>query len=309
MSEYKFVNYEKLDEHAHTDRMLSEEHKDAPEVITDKQLDSHRVKEKDTIMEDLLEKTRTGGAQVLLEKNLNDAKEEFGIKHRDSSTYEGDINKLEEKRLAKYNIEKEEYEVASETPKRQRWWEVKTKDGLKLAFKKASYYDDDNDGDYDRDFGSINWDARDEEFGDEFDDFSVDDLEDDTETEFNVDDLGDVGDEGDEGDFGDEAQDFLDIKSFRIVDLGGTPTAIGEIEIDKMNIYDGPQDPEFLRDLEGKINLEHPELPYSENMFDFSQFDKGIVTFRVGTVGSNSFEVDDITASSKNKVVTSVKKK
>ena len=321
MSDYKFVIYEKLDPHAHTDRMLSKEHEKAPEVVTNKQLDSRRVQEKDTIMEDLLEKARTGSAKVLLEKSLNDASEEFGTKHRDSSTSEGNINKLEEKRLAKYNIEKEEYEVASETPKRQRWWEVKGKDGLKIAFKKASFGSNYPDSDYpDFDFNDRKNNRLDDIYDDldsryesnfdvdNFDDeFGIDDLDDEFENDDSIEGFDDVELDTDEFEDEDEEQSTdLEEVSHSVVDVGGTPTAIGEISVPNPEMYNDENDPELHKDLEDLMSMSHDDLPFSIGMFDFSRFSNGIITYRVGT---QKFNIDEVTASSKSKIVESVKKK
>jgi len=209
MSEYNFVVYEKLDGDAHTDRMLAEEHHgNVPEEITDKQLSSHRVNEQEVTIEKQLEKNRTGVVEKVIEKNLNTAKTEYGTKHRDASTYEGDINKLEEQRVKERNIEKEKYEVASEVPKRQRWWDVKTKDGLKIAFKKEAQWEpslDDVDWDYLENRGN---DIEEENL-----DFPIDEMDvQDDFGDFSVDDMGD--------DMGD---DVLKEVSYEVVDAGGTP--------------------------------------------------------------------------------------
>jgi hypothetical protein len=115
-NEYKFVTYEKLDPDAHTDLMLSNLHGDIPEFITDKQLDEYHFDNKELTTEKLLEEKRTGSRHDLLEKMFNEDKGLYGSQYRDSSTYDGDISKLEQKRVDKYNIENEKYEVASETP-------------------------------------------------------------------------------------------------------------------------------------------------------------------------------------------------
>jgi hypothetical protein len=135
---YKFQVYEETPGDDHIDYRLQKEHKKAPQELTQKQLEDFRVDEKNVSTEKLLEKVRKGSAEVIIEKNLNDSKEGFGVKHRNEETYTGDINKLEEKRLASKPIEKEVYEVSSETPKKLRWWEAKSPDGLKIAQKKIT---------------------------------------------------------------------------------------------------------------------------------------------------------------------------
>lgn len=130
MATYNFAKSQKnnLDD-THTEMRLKDQHGEAPEVVTEKQLEKKdREGDKDVTTEKQLEKVRTGGAEVVLEKNLNDSKGMFGSKFRNPKTYEGDINKLEEKRLSGKKTEDEKYSASSETPKQVKWW-----DGLKKA--------------------------------------------------------------------------------------------------------------------------------------------------------------------------------
>jgi hypothetical protein len=278
--------------------MLQEDHGNVPEEITNKQLESHHVGSKDTIMEDLLEKNRTGSAEVLLEKNLNDSKDQFGSQHRNPSAYEGDINKLEEQRIANSKKD-EEYEVASETPKRSRWWELKTKDGLKIASKKEaqSNYDD------------INWEELDRQQDDEFASGDVDDdLMNDLSNDFSVDDIGFEVDDLDA-----DSPSALKEVSFNNKNLGGTDTATGEIRITDLDFYDSANDPrleEDLKDVLDDISIrEKIQLPFNLSSFDFSKFSEGIIGFTMGTTGSQGFEIDDLTASSDFPIVEASKKK
>jgi|APSaa5957512535_1039671.scaffolds.fasta_scaffold52982_1 hypothetical protein len=298
MGDYKFVIYEKLDGDAHTDRMLQEDHGNVPEEITNKQLESHHVGYKDTIMEDLLEKNRTGSAEVVLEKNLNDSKDQFGSQHRNPSAYEGDISKLEEQRIAN-NKKNEEYEVASETPKRSRWWELKTKDGLKIASKKEAqfHYDD------------INWEELDRQQDDEFASGDVDDdLMNDLSNDFSVDDIGFEVDELDK-----KIPSVLKEVSFDVPDVGGTPTAKGEIQISNLDFYDSANDPRLEEDLKDVLDdisyREKVELPFNLSSFDFSKFSEGVISFAMETQGTQGFEIDDLTASNNFPVVEASKKK
>jgi len=103
-------------------KRLSVDHDEAPQVITEKQLDGDRIPEKEVILEKLLDSKRTGSADRIIEKNLNDTKGQFGPL-RNPKTYNGNINKIEEKRLAGDKTEDEKYEAASTTPKIQRWWD------------------------------------------------------------------------------------------------------------------------------------------------------------------------------------------
>ena len=109
-----------LDEHI--TMRLKEQHADAPDKITERQLDDNRFEAKDFIMEKQLEKARTGSADMIIERNLTESKGKFGDL-RNSKTSEGDINKLEEKRLAGDRAELEKYEAAAQTPKALKWWE------------------------------------------------------------------------------------------------------------------------------------------------------------------------------------------
>lgn len=285
MSDYKFVIYEALDVNAHTSRMLEEEHHgNVPTEITDKQLSSHHVGVKDTIMENLLEKTRTGAAEVILEKNLNDSKDQFGSKHRNPSAYEGDINKLEENWRKHYDYESVKYEPASETPKRQRWWEAKSKDGLKIASKKVAQSDDYLD--------QVDWDfvERDEDDLDDLDGLDGLDTLDDTmdddlvvdDMEFEVDDLDDS-----------VSDDVLEEVSYNEVDVGGTPTATGVIKVSQPDFYESTDDPQLESDLKDLMSLSHEDLAFSLSSFDFSKFSQGIITYQIG-IGGENFEIDDI---------------
>ena len=292
MSDYKFVVYEKLDGDLHTDSMLERDHGAIPEEVTDKQLKPHHVGCEDVTMEKLLEQTRLGSVESVTEKNLNESKDQFGSKHRNPSAYEGDINKLEEKRIAGNNIEDEEYEVASETPKRQRWWEVKTKDGLKIAFKKVAQpldYLDDVDWEMleRRQDGDFN---DDELFDNIGDDFPVDDME------FEVDDLGDFSID----EYGADDSDLLKEISFNQIDVGGTPTSSGVIEVSEPDIYESEFDPKLESDLREFMSISHPELEFSLKSFDLSKLNDGVVNYTIGggVTASTSFP---ITVASKKK--------
>lgn len=112
---------------------LNDFHKDAPQSVTEDQIKRLRFTTEDSITEKLLEKTRTGSGESTIEKRLNDSKGEFGVKHRNSETSSGNINKLEEKRISNKKNEDEKYKPASSVKKSMRWWEAKTNDGLKIA--------------------------------------------------------------------------------------------------------------------------------------------------------------------------------
>ncbi|MFA5313097.1 MAG: hypothetical protein WC375_07280 [Methanomassiliicoccales archaeon] len=133
MSKFNLVNYQKINGSDHIEQRLREQHGKESNQISEGQLKSYRGVEKDSITEKQLDKARAGASEVLTEKQLDNAKN----KHRNAKASEGNINKLEEKRLANSPIEKEKRgksQLASETAKEFRWWEnVKSPDGLKIA--------------------------------------------------------------------------------------------------------------------------------------------------------------------------------
>ena len=116
---------------------LNEDHGGEKDTITEKQLETegYYALEPDVTTEKQLDDVREGESHALPEKRLDDSKSKL-YKHRNPSAYEGDINKLEEKRLAGKPTEDEKYKPASSTPKKMRWWEAKSPDGLKIASNK-----------------------------------------------------------------------------------------------------------------------------------------------------------------------------
>lgn len=140
MSKFNLKTYKKQDGDVHTNKALQVDHVDAPNQITDKQLekDKHVDNSPTVTTEKQLKDVRDDGDAITIEGRLNKAKPRFDIKHRNEDAYTGDINKLEEKRVASDKSEDEKYELASDTPKALRWWETKTNDGLKLATVNAA---------------------------------------------------------------------------------------------------------------------------------------------------------------------------
>ena len=135
-SPYKFKNYQKTNGDEHISSKLEKDHSPkAPNSTTEEQLEENRFPVEIVPTEKMLEKARTGSATVVTEKNLNDSTSNFNIQYRDSSTSAGNINKLEEQRVAKAKMEDEKYEPASETPTELRWWqkEADTKKKIKTA--------------------------------------------------------------------------------------------------------------------------------------------------------------------------------
>ena len=113
---------------------LVEKNKDQkePEELTEGLLEKDRNDTEETITEKQLEKVRAGSNEMLVEGQLNKSKSTI-VKHRNAETANGDINKLEEKRLAGETMESEKQEPASVMDKPRRFYKNKSPDGLKLA--------------------------------------------------------------------------------------------------------------------------------------------------------------------------------
>lgn len=133
MSKFDFTVYEKTDGDAHITRRLKDQHKEEQNQVSEGQLESGRYNVDESLTEKLLDGSRTTPANKVTEKNLSDSKGDFEISFRNDETYTGDINKLEEKRVASDPVEKEKYELANQLPEEKRWWEEKSPDGLKIA--------------------------------------------------------------------------------------------------------------------------------------------------------------------------------
>jgi len=125
---FNLKDYQKIDGDGVIEHRLKEEHLGGDvQDITEEQLEAGRVLEKDVTIEALLNQGRGDTNFEIIERRLDTKKAEFDIKLRNSSAYEGDINKLEEKRLLNNPVEDEIYESASETPTKLRWWETEKK--------------------------------------------------------------------------------------------------------------------------------------------------------------------------------------
>jgi len=285
MSE-KFKDYQKIDGDEHINRRLerNEHNWYVPETITEDLLEDGRVPEKEVAIEKLLEKNRTGGAEVITERQLDTAKDQFGSKHRNPEAYEGDINKIEEWRISQKEdpIEDEKYkDPASEFPKDKRWWEVKSPDGLKIAkknVKEAGIYDTDDDENlYGDDFDEYIGDE--DEFGDEYDD------DDDLDVDFDL--LPSYLEEGD-----DDIQLFEEI-SFEIDRSDGTPVHKGEVKI--LTTPDGYRSDEDSVDDEFEMwmsNSNHSELvPFLNDQTVTKDLERGVITFAISP--NSSFVGED----------------
>lgn len=142
---FNLKTYQKISGDEHIEMRLRKQHEDEPNVINEVQLESYRATESDVLIEKQLEKTREDEAPAITERRLDERKASFDIEYRNPSAYEGDVNKLEEKRLQDNPVEEEKYESASIAPNKSKWWEdTKSPDGLKLAkvqknIKQAQY--------------------------------------------------------------------------------------------------------------------------------------------------------------------------
>ena len=136
-TKFNLKNYQKISGDEHIERRLQDTHVKEQNEVNEAQLEKARASEPTQITEKQLEKNRTGEATEVTERRLDNVKADFNITFRNAEAFEGDMNKLEEKRLLSDPVEKEKYDAASQKPKAFRWWETKTNDGFKLANKTA----------------------------------------------------------------------------------------------------------------------------------------------------------------------------
>ncbi len=128
----------------HLEKMLSEQHKDAPNSVTEKQLSKKDRSDSapNCLTEKQLKSVRVGDEGLSTEGRLNKDKARFNIKHRNKEAYTGNINKVEAKRISGDKIEDVKYEAASSVPKGMRWWEKEARiAALKAELKKLSAKD------------------------------------------------------------------------------------------------------------------------------------------------------------------------
>lgn len=228
-SKFNFKDYVKIDGSQPIGSRLMEEHEEAPEEITEKQLDRDRVPEKEVTIEKLLEKNRDGGADELTEGRLNTETSKLA-EYRNPSAFEGDMNKVEEWRLANDPVEDEKYTDASSTPKDLRWWEQNSKspDGLKVANKKKHVIKIAQ--------GSNYWDDEDIE------DYEENDYEEIEELSFDDDDFGRIPDV-EEGVYVEKEVDEepVDIEDgFEIIDKSKDDISVGGMQVEKQKELSGP---------------------------------------------------------------------
>lgn len=118
-----------------TEKQLDQDN-DGPNKLTNSQLEEKRVKksEYEPLTEQLLEKSRTGEQNKLVE-GLLDSRKSLIMTHRNAKTAQGDINKLDEQR--KFVKKDETYKPASETDKKMMLPEIEGDDGLRTANSKG----------------------------------------------------------------------------------------------------------------------------------------------------------------------------
>lgn len=109
----------------------------SPTSIGEDQLEDYRADIPTAITEKQLDKPRESAAEasILVEGLLNESKSKI-VKHRNEDASKGNLNKLEEQRIAgdKAPVQEEEKsELASETEKDQQFKTKKGDDGLRLA--------------------------------------------------------------------------------------------------------------------------------------------------------------------------------
>ena len=136
-SKFNLKDYRKVNGDDMIEYRLNEENKGnvEPDTINESQLEGNRVGEPNTTLEGLLNQNRKASNDFMItERGLDTKKASFDGQYRNPSAYEGDIGKLEEKRLLNSPVEDEPYETASKTPAGLRWWEInKSKNDLDLA--------------------------------------------------------------------------------------------------------------------------------------------------------------------------------
>jgi superfamily II DNA/RNA helicase len=117
-------------------RLKDESPKSEPTSTEEVQLEDYRAKSPESTTESQLEDSRKkNDKEGLTETRLNDSKSNL-VKHRNEEASKGNVNKLEEQRLAGKNSpvqESEKSETSSETPKNQQFTKKTDENGLRLA--------------------------------------------------------------------------------------------------------------------------------------------------------------------------------
>lgn len=299
MSEFKFKVYEKVPADDHITFRLMKQHEDPKTTITEDQLKNLRVKEEDNITEKQLESRRTGSSDKITEFNLSKTKGSFGVKHRDETTFTGNINKLEEQRILNKKREDAKYESASATPKKLRWWEVKSPDNLKIAARfSPSDLVMENANDKIVDFGET--DFTDTSATNETSNFDIDEDEENNDPAYKT--HGELEEEKLEAEENEEDEEHISniTLSFGSVDVGGTPMRMGQVTFDN---YNGDKEG-TIREVISYVNKEHPDINLSEENIDDSNISDGEIKFAVSEslnekAASNDFKITVIASKKK----------
>lgn len=273
---------------------LVDENKDVKEQdeITEKQLKKDRKDTEETTIEKKLDSVRTGASSdVLVEKSLNDSKSKI-VKHRNEEVAMGNINKLEEKRVAsKDKFESEKQEPSSKTEKERLFYNVKSPDGLKLATKKIAREGDDN--------FDIDWESEEPVEGvtqemthsptkfwdNQFEEKNRDLLPDDELSPDILEELKKFKDDENVGDLENDPDFLQSIFSEEVIgekDIGGTK--VKEVEVgwdlrdedgDLIDIFKAAKnkldDEKFMKALLSFINLNDPDAHITEDSIDMSE--------------------------------------
>lgn len=302
MSKRKFnlKNYVKISGDDHIEYRLKNEQDDkAPNEIGESQLSGYRGKELNYLTEKQLDDKRTGGADQVVERRLDKQKSKFRNSYRNKSAYQGDMNKLEEKRLQNNPVENEKYESASFTPKGLRWWEgKKSPDGLKIANKinKKAQVEE-------LTFDKPRWGEVPTETGEEEEYWR--DPEEIAEEEFDIIDESLLEDEYDP----DLSVDVFEEVAYDEQDVAGTPMSIGRVKVNT-EVTEVNEDA-IVRDVIDFIENKHPNINLTRDSLDLSNLKHGEIGYVVSNDSDNEkFPIEEVAASlnSDYKVINSQKK-
>ena len=190
MSKFNLRDYQKIDGNIPIDKRLEEDRGNIPNEINESQLKNYRSENVHKTIEGLLNEVQTGESTVITERGLDTKKSNFGIEYRNSDAFTGNINKLEEQRLANDPVEDEKYKPNSGAPKKFRWWEDDdSPDGLdfvrdtkdskkskkKVATAQSSLIDDLDPVEIEEEIIPPEWSAVNDESYEDDDDFEIED--------------------------------------------------------------------------------------------------------------------------------------
>jgi hypothetical protein len=270
-------------------------------VSTEKQLDSERKDSDAKTIEQRLEKVRKGSVESVTESQL----EKKSSKFRTPKTYEGNVKKLEAKRLASNPIEKQKTKSISETPAGARIDKMDSgKDGIKLASldKKAQSDQDYDFSDFDFDTSEADESSREKQvremlMGDidkPSDTISDDDSEiDKLLNEFDLKDISDIDEDSDE--WSEIKKDLMhdkDVEQELFVEKSqvqqdfakGEDFLVGELSFDSsdplFHLRRGVLNKKYIEEeVISYLSKTHPEFEINGDILDWSQVNDGVVKF------------------------------